>query len=117
MQSTIGLADAVKKCFQRAYDPLLIQNPHVCDFDADLGHPASFLRIDRANPHHEYVAGIHRRYQRRQPFEARLARIVGDGSAVEIAACGRVEGMQVRMRVQPEDELLLAELGCTLGHT
>ena len=72
--------------------------------------------IDAAQAHHADVLRLHRRDERRVPaLEAAAAGDIGHRDAVEVAALGGVERMEVGMGVEPEDEQLLALLARSTG--
>jgi hypothetical protein len=107
----------VQKFAQGGDDAALVQHAHVVHGDVIAQQGLRVRRIDAADAEQADALGRDRRRKGRKGVKAAAPGDIGDGRAVQIARHGGQRGVEIAMRVQPQQEQRPAGAGRMLGRT
>lgn len=104
MKAAAGFAHTVEEGADGDGDAGFVEGAHVVDGDAGLGEDGALGSVDAAEADHAHVGGGDGILEGGHvAVEARAARGIGGGGAMEVAAGGGIEGVEVGVAVEPED--------------
>ncbi len=117
MQQAVGFTDGIEHPAHDGGHALLVERTHVEDVDAMLANFLALARVDGTDANLEDLRRIDQRPPGRQnAFYLRLAAIVGDRHAVNIARWRGGGRIEIGVSVEPEHEERTTDFRCVAGH-